>query len=150
MTPLEKEISANIHRFDLFSLTELLIFAGYNLEEIQFKSHHSMASQPGLIHDIKFQNGSIRQVVITLNLGLLSAQSPLPSYFQKKIDKSNIDYNQFIEFIGYFDNILIKNYFFAIYPEKNNELFQDWESTKGRYLEMLDLKSCSTLHWLFQ
>ena len=123
---------------------------GYKLEEIHFKSHDSLTSQPRLIHHIEFQNKSIRQVVITLNFGLLSAQSPLPSYFQKQIHKSDIDYHKFIDFIGYFDNILIKNYLFAIYPEINKDLFPDWESTKLRFLQLLDLKLCSTLHWLFQ
>ena len=89
-------------------------------------------------------------VIITLNLGLLGAQSALPSYFQKKMHKSSVDYIRFVDFIGYFDNFLIKSYLFAIYPEINRVLFTDWESTKRRYLQMLDLKLCSTLHWFFQ
>jgi hypothetical protein len=150
MALLEKKISANIHKFDLFCLIELLIDIGYPLEKILFKSHDSITSQPGLIHAITFQNTADRQVIITLNLGLLGVQSALPSYFQKKIHKSSVDYIRFVDFIGYFDNFLIKSYLFAIYPEINRVLFTDWESTKRRYLQMLDLKLCSTLHWLFQ
>lgn len=150
MALLEKKISANIHKFDLVCLVELLIDMGYTLETIQFRSHDSLTFQSRLIHDITFQNTADRQVIITLNLGLLSVQSPLPSYFQKKMHKSSVDYNRFIGFIGYFDNFLIKSYLFAIYPEINRILFTDWESRKRRYLQMLDLKLCSTLHWLFQ
>ena len=104
---LEKKILANIHKFDIFCLIRLLIDAGYALEEIQFQSHDSLTSQSKLIHDITFQNTAARQVIITLNLGLLGVQSPLPSYFQKQIHKSTVDYNRFIDFIGYFDNFLI-------------------------------------------
>jgi len=150
MTPLERNISKKIHEFDLISLLQLLEFLGYQPEEIQFKSHFSSSSQPSLIHQIEFNNEPSRMVVITLNLGLLSAQTPLPSYFFKKVDAGYIDTKSFVDFIGYFNHFLIRNYLLNIYPEKNRALFPDAELTKRRYLEMLDLKSCSTLHWLFE
>ena len=150
MTATQKNIAQKIHQFDLISLLQLLEFLGYQTEEIQFKSHHSSSSQPSLIHQIEFNNEPSRMVVITLNLGLLSVQTPLPSYFFKKLDAGYIDTKSFVEFIGYFNHFLIRNYLLNIYPETNRALFPDWELTKRRYLQMLDLKSCSTLHWLFE
>lgn len=147
---LEAKISKKIHEFDLISLLKLLIYHGFLLEEIHFKSHMSTCSQSGLIQGIEFLYRPDRQVVITINMGLLSAQSPLPSYFQKNVDAKDIDSITFTDFIGYFDHFLIWNYIFNIYPEKNTKYFSDWEITKRQYLLMMDLKSCSTLFWIFQ
>ena len=150
MKTLEKKIQKSIHKFDPISLLYLLEYLGYRREEIQFKSNASISSQPSLIQDIHFQQEPIRQVVVIVNFGLLSAQSPLPSYFLKKLDTGMIDTLSFLDFIGYFDNAVITHYLYNLYPELNSNLFPDWELTKRRYLQMLDFKSCSTLHWFFQ
>lgn len=150
MTVTERKIAKKIYDFDLISLLQLLQFIGYFPEEVHFRSHLSTSSQPSLIHGIEFQSEPARSVLITLNLGLLSAQSPLPSYFLKKLDAGYINTSSFVDFIGYFDHSLIKNYLLNIYPEMNKWLFPDYELTKRRFLELLDLKSCTTLHWLFE
>jgi hypothetical protein len=147
---LERKISNKIHEFDLISLLKLLIHHEYLLEEIHFRSHMSTCSQSGLIQGIEFLYQPDRQVVITINMGLLSAQSALPSYFQKNVDTKDIDSISFGDFIGYFDHFLIRNYIFNIYPEKNIKYFSDWEITKRQYLQIMDLKSSSTLFWIFQ
>jgi len=147
---LERKISKKIHEFDLISLLKLLIHHEYLLEEIHFRSHMSTCSQSGLIQGIEFLYQPDRQVVITINMGLLSAQSALPSYFQKNVDTKDIDRISFGDFIGYFDHFLIRNYIFNIYPEKNIKYFSDWEITKRQYLQIMDLKSSSTLFWIFQ
>lgn len=150
MKTLETKIQKRIHEFDPISLLYLLEDLGYRREEIQFKSHASISSQQSLIQDIQFQQEPIRQVVVKVNFGLLSAQSPLPSYFLKKMDTGMVDALSFIDFIGYFDHAVITHYLHNLYPEINPNLFPDWELTKRRYLQMLDFKSCSTLHWFFQ
>ena len=150
MNSLEKKISKKIHEFDIISLLRLLMSMNYRLDEIRFNGRNSICSQSSLIHGIKFYNEPVREVVITLNLGLLSAQSPLPGYFRKKVESDITGSRRFNEFIGYFDHQLIRNYIFNLYPEINSFYFSSWELTKRRYLETLDLKSCNTLHWLFQ
>ena len=147
---LETKISKKIYEFDLISLLELLIHHGFLWEEIHFKGYMSTCSQSSLIQGIEFLYEPDHQVVITINMGLLSAQSTLPSYFQKNVDAKDIDSIAFSDFIGYFDHFLIRNYIFNIYPEKNTKYFSDWEITKRQYLQMMDLKSCSTLFWIFQ
>ncbi|MEW5802328.1 MAG: type VI secretion system baseplate subunit TssG [bacterium] len=146
----EAKIAGRIHEFDPVSLLHLLEFLGYRAEEIVFRSHVSLSSQPSLIQGIEFQTEPIRQVIISMNLGLSSAQSPLPSYFSKYMDSGMIDASAFIDFIEYFDHCLILDYLSNLYPEINTRLFSNWELTKRRYLLMLDFKSCATLHWLFQ
>ena len=150
MNELEDKISKRIHEFDIISLVRLLMSMNYSPEEIRFRSHNSICSQPGLIHSINFIHEPVREAVITMNMGLLSAQSPLPAYFRKKMENDVVGERLFIDFIGYFDHHLIRDYISNIYPEINRIFFPDWELTKRRYLQILNLKSLGTLHWLFQ
>ena len=147
---IETKIKKKIHEFDPISLIRILEYAGYSHEDICFKSNFSFVSQKALIEDIEYYKYPVKQVVIIFNLGLLSAQSLLPSYFFKHIDLDNIDTQAFIDFIGFFDHHLIHNYLFNLYPEINTSLYSDWEQTKSNFLRMLDFKSCATLHFLFQ
>jgi hypothetical protein len=147
---IAKKIVSKIHTFDLISLIRLLFYYGVQPEEILFKSHMSICSQSGLIQHIEFQLRPERRVTITINMGLLSAQSALPSYFQKNIAARDIDNQIFADFIGYFDHVLIQNYIFNLYPENNPKYFSNWERTKRDYLKLMDLKSCSTLFWIFE
>ncbi|MEN6318111.1 MAG: type VI secretion system baseplate subunit TssG [Syntrophaceae bacterium] len=150
MNELKQKISKRIHEFDIISLIRLLVSIGYSREEITFRSHNSICSQAGLIHSIEFRDDPVREALITMNMGLLGAQSPLPSYFRQKMESAEISGRSFADFIGYFDHHLIRDYICNIYPEINRMFFPDWELTKWRYLQILNLKALSTLHWLFQ
>lgn len=150
MSALEKKIAERVYEFDIISLLRLLISLGYRAEEVRFKSNDSICSQPAMIHEITFVQEPVPEVLITLNLGLLSAQSPLPSYFRKRLDEDITGSRSFVDFIGYFDHHLIRDYVCNIYPEINRFFFPSWELTKRRFLHVLDLKSCNCLHWLFQ
>jgi len=87
--------------------------------------------------------------LITLNIGLLSVQSPLPNYFMKMIEYAPMDSGAFVDFLRFFDDMLLRDYVSNLFPETNRRLYPDWEQTKRRYLFLLDHRSCSTLHWLF-
>lgn len=145
----ELAIREKIRRFDLISLLHALDQLGYREAEIRFKSHASLESQNSLIEDIEFQTQPHRQAVIKVNMGLLGAQSPLPSYFFKRMESDRINTHAYISFIEYFDHVLLRNYLRALYPETDPFLFKDWEQTKRHYLQLLDLKSPKTLHFLF-
>ena len=149
-TPLEKKISAKIRQFNIVALLRLLVWAGYPREKIRFKSHPGISSQKGLIQDIEFREAPERRVVISMNLGLLSAQSPIPSYFLKMIDRGDIEPLPFNQFIGYFDHPLIFKYLMSIYSEGIQFLFPDFRDERLRSLQTLDLTSCSALHWLLR
>ena len=150
MNNLERKILKRVHAFDIISLLRLLMSMGYRPEEVRFKGHNSICSQSGLIHHITFHREPVKEAVLTLNLGLLSAQSPLPSYFRKRMEGGLAGGHRFEQFIGYFDHHLIRDYICNLYPEINGFYFPSYELTKRRYLEMLDLKSLTSLHWLFQ
>jgi len=150
MSYTEKDVSERIHDFDIISLLYLLETMNYSPEEIRFRSHNSICSQSGLIYDIAFRQEPVREAVITMNMGLLGVQSPLPSYFRKKMEIDEVGRGALADFIGYFDHHLIRDYICNIYPEINSYFFPHWEQTKRRYLQILNPKSISTLHWLFQ
>lgn len=150
MNALQRKISRKAKEFDIFPLLILLTMMGYRKDNILFKSHPSFSSQPSLIHDIEFHESPIRRVVISVNLGLLSAQTPLPSYFMKKMDEGIVDADSFVDFVGFMDDQIVGGYILSIYPEINPALYPDWRLAKRNFNRLLNFRSCSTLHWLFE
>ena len=144
---VEARIRKKIHRFDLVPLLRLLLHMGYQKDQIRFKSYNSQGSQNGLIQDIKFRKWPQERVELILNFGLLAPQTPLPSYFQKIVDKGMIDVNTFYLFINFFDHPLAASLIQSVMPETNVKLFPDWEQTRLNYIKMLDLKAVNTLYW---
>ena len=149
MTSLKRKISDEIHRFDFISIILLLQMMGYHQDQIFFRSDYSLCSQPSLLADIEFRDVPAAQVIIHVNLGLLSVQSTIPSYFFKKLDQGVIDSEAFTDFLAFFDQHLLRKYVLSLYPEINPEVFPDWKLAKSQFAGMLKLRSCSTLHWLF-
>jgi hypothetical protein len=150
MNDLEEKIRDRIQEFDVISLLRLLISLGYSPDIIHFRSNDSICSQTGLIYGIIFRQKPFRHVVVTFNLGLLSAQSPLPAYFKGIMEQNDDNFFFFEKLCGYLDHHLIKDYLQNIYPELNNYYFRNWRRAKQEYLNLLNLKSMSSLHWLFK
>lgn len=144
---IEAEINAKRHKFDFWSLLRLLKLIGYETRQIRFRSYNTLVSQAGLIRRIRFRKAPKKTVEITLNMGLLSPQSPLPSYFQKMIDTGMMDLDAFFQFINFFDHPLISQFLQAVHPVSDPSLIKDWERTKLDYIKILDLKSPTTLYW---
>lgn len=151
---LRARISKAAHRFSVPALLDLLHAMGYRDEEIEFRSHLSQSPQGHLVHAIEFltaapgEPDSPRTVVVTVNLGLLAAQTPLPAYVMKILGQQ--DAAGMEEFLWFFDHALLRDRFQALYPERNRGLFIDWEETKSKLLRMLGLESPSTMYWLFR
>jgi predicted component of type VI protein secretion system len=95
MTPLETKIVKNIWRFDPISLLNILAYMGYRMDDLLFCSHFSPCSQSRLVEAIEFR-GTPRQVIITLNMGLLGGQSVLPNYMFKEVDNDTVDLQPFL------------------------------------------------------
>lgn len=147
---IRERITREVRRFDIISLLQLLEYIGYEREDILFKSHLSNISAPTLIERIFFRDEPIRQVVIWLNMGLLSVSTPLPSYFLRALEKETVEEESFIDFMGFFDHKLLEGFFGSIYPEQNPISFPNWERSKRGYLHLLTLHSISFLHWMFE
>lgn len=149
MGPLQAQIVENIKRFDVCSLIKLLYEIGYTPSEICYESHTDASSRASLCEKIIFSDNQPRVRVI-LNLGLLAGNSPLPSFFRKKMDSGIIDATLFTRYLNFFDHHLINNLLAMSMPDINNIFFSSWQETKSHYLKLLDLNSTSTLWHLFQ
>lgn len=146
---LRTAIRRRIADFDLFALLDLLEFMGYESEEIVFRGHATQVSPPALLHDIEFHTSPGERVVISINFGLLAADSPLPSYFLHVLEQTDVDEDLYIQFLDYFNHQLIRNYIMSRAPERELTVYPDWSRTKSCYLAMSGLKSTATLHWMF-
>lgn len=151
---LRARISSAARRFSVPALLDLLHAMGYRDEEIEFRSHLSQSPKEHLVQAIEFlptepgEPDALRTVVVTVNLGLLAAQTPLPAYVMKILGQQ--DAAGMEEFLWFFDHALLRDRFQALYPERNRGLFIDWDETKAKLLRMLGLESPSTMYWLFR
>lgn len=83
-TTLQAALERLAPRMDLAPLLRVLHAIGYSAETIVYRSQVTTLHQPNLVHSIEFEalddRGSSGWAVVTLNIGLLATQSPLPSY----------------------------------------------------------------------
>lgn len=150
MPDLENNISRMLHQFDPLSLILLLEHLGYDHEQILFRSHPSICSQDALFQEIEFRRHPTPHAVVSINLGLLSAQTPLPSYFLKKLEQDALDAVGFIKFLQFFDHPLLLNFFHSIYPEIHPRIFPRRKDSRRQMLLILNQRSPATLHWMFR
>lgn len=141
---IQNRIKKRIKQFDICSLRRLLHDLGYKAEDIFYYSNSDQSSRSTLCEDIYFSNETSK-VTISLNLGLLSANSPLPNLFRKKMDAESIDSVLFTRFIRFFDHHIIQNLLSMSMPEMENNFLSNWREMQKYYLKMLDLTSTSTL-----
>jgi hypothetical protein len=164
LVPLEVKVRDRAREFTLPALLDVLRFLNYRSEDIEFRSHMSYARPSSLIHSVEFlgdeygatappgvpprrtNNSGRRKVVVTVNLGLLSVQSPLPSYLLKFAE--SLEGETLIDFLGFFDHHLIKRRAMSLHPERDRTVFADWAQAQSELLQMLGLGAPSTLYWL--
>ncbi len=147
---LEQEIARRATEFEPVALLALLAHAGYRPEEVILQSQHGHASATALVQSVEFTTTPMRHVVVTLNMGLLGAQSPLPSYFAQLLASDEVDEAAFLDFIHFFDHLLLDGHVRAAAPERDPSVYRSFDETKRSYLGLIGLASTSTLHWLFQ
>lgn len=147
---IKQKIKENIKRFDISALFKLLRYLGYRVTDIAFRSNPSLASISSLCEDIVFTEGARLPVTLVLNIGFLSAQTPLPSFFRKKIDMGSVDPVLFTRFLSFFDHFVIRNILAMCIPEDNSWFFPDWSLARRQYLSLMALNSASSLAHLFQ
>lgn len=145
--PLERRIRERIRSFDVPALLEVLAASGYGDAEIEYRSHRTTVHQSHLVHDIQFIHQPRKRVVITVNMGLLSAQSPLPSFLMQMMDQ--LEHDRLERFIGFFDHQLLQECFAGLYPERSGGLLPGWPEAAKDRLRLLRPTCASTLHWLF-
>jgi hypothetical protein len=144
---VERAVSAQARRFDPTALLDVLDELGYRDEDIVLRSRHGTTRPSSLIDAVVFETSPRRRVLITVNLGLLGSESPLPSYFQKMIERSP---DRLVTFFEYFDHSLLRSRFRALWPERDEELGSDWASTRRSMSKLVRLDAPAMAHWLFR
>lgn len=142
-----ESLNRRIDKFDLCALFKALDVYGVDLEKLLFVGTQNPISHSHICKAIEPQNNSIVSAIVKLNLGLLTPTSPLPSYYQRAIEKGEIDEEEFISFIQFFNHHVIKTILKFTWVEKF--FIPDWSAVKRESLSMLGLDSVSSIHWLF-
>ena len=145
--PLEQRIRERIRGFDIPALLRLLDASGYGDAEFEYRGHRTTLHQSHLVHDIEFIHQPRKRVIITVNMGLLSTQSPLPSFLMQTMDQ--LDHDRLERFIGFFDHLLLRECFAGLFPERDETLLPGWAQAAQERLRLLRPTCPSTLHWLF-
>ncbi|MCP3064794.1 type VI secretion system baseplate subunit TssG [Myxococcus sp. K38C18041901] len=147
---LEQRIRERIRDFDIPALLSLLAAAGYGEDAIEYRSHRTLAHQGHLVDDIQFLDVPRRRVILTVNLGLLGVQSPLPMFLLRQVEHLDPAETERMErLLGYFDHALLRARFAGLHPERDSTLLPGWEAATRSRLSLMNLTSPSTLHWLF-
>ena len=147
---LEQHLRERIRHFDMPALLALLARAGYGEGDIEYRSHRTLVHQGHLVHDIQFLQEPRRRVILTVNLGLLGAQSPLPAFLLQTLEQLDpLETERMERFLGYFDHELLRARFAGLYPEHDAALLPGWEEAAPSRLSLMSLSSPGTLHWLF-
>lgn len=144
----QASITQSARRYDLAALVAALRSLGYSDENIELRSNHTTRHQASVIEQVEFLSEPRPRALITVNLSLLSPQSPLPTYFQRILDQQAD--SSLAAFLNFFSHRLLRADVIGMFPERNPELFTDFGRTKRQLLSLLGLRSLSTAHWLFQ
>lgn len=146
---VRQKICSNIKSFDLCALLKVLHSYGYTHDTIYFLSNSIPVSYTSLCEDIHF-NDEARQVTITLNIGLLGANTLIPSFIQRLVDLEDINGEQFLRFLNFFNHQLINTLVRLSMPDLNDGFFMNWKYAKLQYLKLLGFESVSTLWFLMK
>lgn len=131
------------------ALLDALEALGYSSQDLEFRSHYTSGHTAFLIESVELQ-AHPRRAFICLNIGLLAAQSPLPSYFFSALQDGQHDRDALKAFLTLLDQPLLKERAYSEYPERDRRRWASWEQDKELLLRLMALSSPSSLHWLFQ
>lgn len=162
--PHESSVSkiskGSLSKFDLYALLKELDYRGYPLDDIFFMGSLTRSSSEALCSDILF-SPDLSSAFLTLNLGLLTGSSPLPNYYNKMIEKGEIDEESFVAFLQFFNHHLVKDFLrltlaenFLVTVQSNfspHHRYEpvNWKQIQIGHLMMLGLDSICSLHWVF-
>lgn len=143
---MQARIRARARDFEVPALLDLLAHLGYRREDISYRGYLSARPHPSVVHQVEFfdRDGRAR-VAITLNLGMLSCRSPLPSYFGELL--TDIDTADALrELLELVDHTLLETRCRSYRPERT---FAEWQQTKRDMLRLTGLCSPSLVTSLF-
>lgn len=106
MTSELDTLREKVREFDIPALLALLHELHIAPDAIEFRGHLGSRPQPALVQDIQFAKTEDTRAVVTLNLGLMSCRTPLPSYFNRLL--SDVTTREpLIELLRFIDHSLL-------------------------------------------
>lgn len=137
----QRAMVARASDFSLPALMALLSAMGYGEETVEFRSNLTTLHQPSLIASIEFAES--QQVVVTLNIGLLASQSPLPNYVFQYMEAQTR--TALLDFFGFCAHHLLRQ---VAKGQRWHSANQEQRESARQVLCLLGRKSTSTLHWV--
>src|SRR6266542_1182604 len=144
---LEQAVQARARQFEGSALLSVLGELGYRDQDIVLKSRHGTSRPHSLVHAVEFQSLPRRRALVTINIGLLGSETPLPSYMQKLIEQSP---ERLVPFFEYCDHTILRSRLRAQWPERDAELGSNWDETRRTTSKLVRLDSPLMAHWLFR
>lgn len=143
-TTAERRLIREARRFELEALLRALLSLGYPREAVLFQSHWTRTSPASFVESLRLGRAPAGGplAVITLNMGLLSAQSPLPTHFLRALDDGRVDEDKVEVFFHFFDHVLIARHLDAAQRDALPR------QTAAQLLRVIGLSSPTGLHWL--
>lgn len=142
---LEERIRARARSFDAPALVALLREAFPRLP-IRFASYASLVTQGTMVHAVDFKPPD--HVLVTLNLGLGSATSPLPSYFLELLAHARVG-PALADLLAVGDDRLLRDRAAALSPEASDRLLPRPRALREDALSLARPASPITTHWIF-
>ncbi|WP_437603027.1 hypothetical protein WMF28_15505 [Sorangium sp. So ce590] len=113
---------------------------------IRFRCHPSLSTRSAIVHDVEIAPD---HVVVTLNLGLRSSTSPLPSYFLELLAHPRA--GPALEgVLAMLDDRLLRDRVDALLPERSERLFPRAADVRRDALALARPASPLALHWLLE
>lgn len=141
LTPGERHLSAHVQSFELGPLLRALEAIGYPLEKVLFRCDLHRTSKSQLCNALSFDRPYAQ---LTLNLGLLSADGLLPSYFFDALEEDTSQAKVYLRFFEFFNHHLIKELGALTLLEKNCRIFPCWSLQMRDYVSLSAVSSLST------
>lgn len=137
----QSAILARVSDFSLPALLALLFAMGYGEDTVEFRSNLTTLHQPSLIASIEFTDSQC--AVVTLNIGLLASQSPLPNYVFQYIETQAR--TTLLDFFGFCAHQLLRQ---VAQGQRAHVAAQEQRESARQVLCLLGRRSTSTLHWM--
>jgi hypothetical protein len=141
---LEAAIRERARDFEVGALVRLLR-AKFPELPIRFRSHRSLGPRPTPVHEVVFEAAS---VIVTLNLGLFSSTTSLPSYFQEWLDGPQ-PVPGLEGILGVLDDRLLRDRSDGAVVSMSPRLLPRARAVRRNLLQLARPASEGTLHWLF-
>ncbi len=145
LTALEASITRAAPAFELPALV-VLLRSRFPERALRFRSHPSIAFEPTLVRAVEFARDHI---VLTLNLGLRTSTTPLPSYFLELFAHPQAG-PALDGVVGLADHRLLGDHADAGAPMQSERLVEGPLSLRTRVLSLARPASPITLGWVFR